>query len=52
LVDDGDMRTRMGKAARQRAEAHFDERRVVDIVLETYRDVAFRKGLTLPGFTD
>jgi len=34
----------MGKAAIVRAQEHFDEREVVRIVLDTYRQVAARKG--------
>jgi glycosyltransferase involved in cell wall biosynthesis len=49
LVDDGSLRTTMGSAGRRRAEEHFDERRVVDMVLGTYRDVATRKRLAIPG---
>jgi len=37
---DGDRRARMGRASRERATSHFDERRVVDIVLRTYAEVA------------
>lgn len=46
LGDDPDRRAAMGAAAAQRARDEFDERRVVEIVLETYRQVAARKGLT------
>jgi glycosyltransferase involved in cell wall biosynthesis/FMN phosphatase YigB (HAD superfamily) len=45
LGDDGERRKRMGEAAIERARAEFDEQRVVDIVLDTYRRVAGRKGL-------
>lgn len=45
LGDDADRRRRMGRAAVARAHAEFDEQRVVDIVLDTYRDVARRKRL-------
>jgi glycosyltransferase involved in cell wall biosynthesis len=45
LGDDAGRRRAMGGAARARAESRFDERRVVDVVLDTYRDVARRKGL-------
>ena len=38
---------RMGVAGRAKARAEFDERDVVRTVLDTYRDVARRKGLTL-----
>jgi hypothetical protein len=34
----------MGKAAVERSIDEFDERRVVRIVLDTYREVAARKG--------
>jgi glycosyltransferase involved in cell wall biosynthesis len=37
----------LGHAARQRAEAQFDERRTVEVVLGTYREVARRKGIDL-----
>jgi glycosyltransferase involved in cell wall biosynthesis len=51
LGDDPSHRARMGAAARARAVAHFDERRVVEIVLDTYREVARRKGVHLGGLT-
>jgi glycosyltransferase involved in cell wall biosynthesis len=46
LGDDPERRRRMGEAAVTRARVEFDERRVVDIVLDTYRRVAGRKGLS------
>ncbi|MGH9112391.1 MAG: glycosyltransferase family 4 protein [Acidimicrobiales bacterium] len=46
LGDDPDRRAARGKAAAERARAEFDERRVVGTVLDTYRSVARRKGLT------
>jgi glycosyltransferase involved in cell wall biosynthesis len=45
LADEPDRRRAMGEAAIERARRHFDERRVVDIVLDTYRQVAARKGM-------
>jgi glycosyltransferase involved in cell wall biosynthesis len=45
LGDDSDRRAAMATAAVERAAATFDERRVVDIVLDTYRRVAGRKRL-------
>jgi glycosyltransferase involved in cell wall biosynthesis len=42
-------RGEVGLRSRSRALAHFDERRVVEIVLETYRDVGERKGIALAG---
>lgn len=45
LLDDPARRKAMGKAALARAEEHFDERRVVDLVLDTYRQVAETKHL-------
>lgn len=44
LGEDPTRREAMGKAAIVRAQEHFDERRVVRIVLDTYRQVAARKG--------
>jgi glycosyltransferase involved in cell wall biosynthesis len=51
LLDLGDAtrRARLGRAARQRALEHFDERRVVELVLETYADVGRRKGAAEAG---
>ncbi len=46
LGDDAERRKRMGEAAIERAASHFDENRVVEIVLDTYRRVAGRKRLT------
>ena len=43
LGDDPTRREAMGKAATVRAQEHFDERKVVRIVLDTYREVAARK---------
>jgi glycosyltransferase involved in cell wall biosynthesis len=47
-TDDG-MRVRMGRAARARAEAQFDERDVVSKVLGAYADVAARKRISVPA---
>ena len=44
LGKDPSLRSTMGKAAVERAIDEFDERRVVGIVLDTYRQVAARKG--------
>jgi glycosyltransferase involved in cell wall biosynthesis len=41
------VRARLGRGARARALRAFDERQVVHTVLETYREVADRKGLDL-----
>jgi glycosyltransferase involved in cell wall biosynthesis len=46
LGDDPDRRQRMGEAAVGQARSDFDERRVVEIVVDTYRRVAARKRLT------
>jgi glycosyltransferase involved in cell wall biosynthesis len=48
-LQDPGLRRALGAAARTRAQQHFDERRVVEIVLDAYRRVARRKGLALPG---
>ena len=45
LGEDPGARRAMGAAGRRRAEERFDEREVVRIVLDTYRQVALRKGL-------
>jgi glycosyltransferase involved in cell wall biosynthesis len=42
-------RAAMARAARARAEARFDERQVVATVMHTYREVAGRKELDIPG---
>jgi glycosyltransferase involved in cell wall biosynthesis len=44
LGEDPTRREAMGKAATDRAQDHFDERKIVGIVLDTYREVAARKG--------
>jgi len=44
-----DRRRALGAAGLERAHLHFDERRVVDTVLDTYRTVARRKGVDLNG---
>ena len=45
LVRDPALRERMGKAARHRAEERFDERRVLETVVRTYRDLLDHKGV-------
>jgi glycosyltransferase involved in cell wall biosynthesis len=46
---DPDRRRALGAAGLERAHREFDERRVVDTVLDTYRAVARRKGVALGG---
>jgi glycosyltransferase involved in cell wall biosynthesis len=46
LGKDPSLRSTMGKAAVERALDEFDERRVVQLVLDTYRQVAVRKKRT------
>ena len=48
LAHDPARRVTMAAAARDRAQNHFDERHVVDTVLDTYRDVARHKGIAFP----
>jgi glycosyltransferase involved in cell wall biosynthesis/ribosomal protein S18 acetylase RimI-like enzyme len=48
IGDDPGLRARMGSEGRQRALDHFDERRVVARVIDAYRRVARRKGVSLP----
>jgi glycosyltransferase involved in cell wall biosynthesis len=42
-------RARFGQSARAKALEEFDERRIVETVLDTYRDVGRRKDVALPG---
>jgi glycosyltransferase involved in cell wall biosynthesis len=49
LGRDGGVRMRMGRAARARAQAEFDERAVVSKVLCAYGEVAARKQISVPG---
>lgn len=49
LVRDPALRERMGKAARLRAEERFDERRVLETVVGTYRDLLGDEGFEVPG---
>ncbi|QBR94279.1 glycosyltransferase family 1 protein [Nocardioides euryhalodurans] len=49
LVADADLRTRLARAAEQRAHAEFDQRRIAARSLTTYADVARRRGL---GWTE
>jgi glycosyltransferase involved in cell wall biosynthesis len=46
LLDDADLRKSLGSAARSRAQAEFDQRRVARRSLETYVRVAGRRGLS------
>ena len=50
LGADPPRRRALGAAGRARALEHFDERRVVATVLDTYRAVADRKGVNRRGF--
>jgi glycosyltransferase involved in cell wall biosynthesis len=49
LLGDGELRARLGAAARVRALAHFDQRAVADLSLATYAAVARKKGLGWNG---
>ena len=44
LAMDGDLRRRMGTAAREKAVREFDQRTVIDITLDTYRRVLAPNG--------
>ena len=46
LQDDHALRTRLGAAARRKAQAEFDERLVIERTLEVYRELL---GASLPG---
>lgn len=48
LLRDAALRARLGAAARRRAVAHFDEGRVMDTVVQRYRDLLAEKGLAFP----
>ncbi len=45
IGDDPEVAARMGAAGRERALRQFDERRVVDVVWGTYRELALARGL-------
>lgn len=49
LVDDAGLRRRLGAESAARAVEEFDERRVVERVMATYREIADAKGLDWPG---
>jgi glycosyltransferase involved in cell wall biosynthesis len=49
IGSDPALRESMGRASKERAAQHFNEDKVVEIVMETYRDAARRKGLGWPG---
>ena len=42
LVDDGELRSSMGEAARQRAAAEFDQQRVIDRTLDVYASLGMQ----------
>lgn len=49
LLEDGELRARLGHEAREVAVHRFDERRVADIVVQETRRVLGRKGRPIPG---
>jgi glycosyltransferase involved in cell wall biosynthesis/ribosomal protein S18 acetylase RimI-like enzyme len=49
VVEDDALRARLGGAARERALQRFDERRVVDRIIESYERVLARRGIRPPG---
>ncbi len=49
IGSDPALRESMGRASKERAAQHFNEDKVVEIVMETYREAARRKGLGWPG---
>lgn len=49
LLGDEDLRRRMGRAARRRAEAHFDERAVIERQRLIFTRLFAEKGLAWPG---
>jgi len=50
LLGDPELRARLGDAARRRALAEFDQRRVARVSLDTYAEVARRKGTSTGRF--
>jgi glycosyltransferase involved in cell wall biosynthesis len=52
LGENSERRSRYGVAARARAQQEFDERRVVDRVLDTYADTSRTRGIHLAGLGD
>ena len=52
LGSDAELRAQMGQAAVARAASAFDERKVVEKVLETYRQSAHRRGMSWMLATD
>jgi glycosyltransferase involved in cell wall biosynthesis/ribosomal protein S18 acetylase RimI-like enzyme len=46
LVRDPELRDRLGSAARDRARSRFDEEKVASIVVDNYRQLLSRKGVT------
>jgi glycosyltransferase involved in cell wall biosynthesis/ribosomal protein S18 acetylase RimI-like enzyme len=52
LLGDRALRERLGAAARTRAVERFDERRVVAIVLDRYRELLSRRGIRPPPGDD
>jgi glycosyltransferase involved in cell wall biosynthesis/ribosomal protein S18 acetylase RimI-like enzyme len=49
LLRDPEGRRRLGEAARRRAVERFDERRVEEVLLASYRELLERKGVVRPG---
>ena len=49
LLADAALRGRLGAAARARAEERFDEGRIGQLVVDSYRELLGRKGLAAPG---
>jgi glycosyltransferase involved in cell wall biosynthesis len=49
MLRDGALRYRLGNAARALAIARFDERKVIDKLIEEYRRLLVRKGFVTPG---
>jgi len=45
LVDDPELRRRMGDASAKKAKREFNEEKVVEIVMRAYRELASRKGI-------
>jgi glycosyltransferase involved in cell wall biosynthesis len=52
LIRDTDLRTKLGKNSRRKAERDFDEEKLVNIILITYERLLREKGFSVNGSQD